>query len=412
MKIITPLVFFLLFTTMYSCSLRTDSFKNDLRKENLNGDVSLVVEEFQDESNKSLIIKEFDKDGYLVKEFSSNNSNSTLYEYNYNDKKLINRNSIQINGDKKNYEKTLYEYSEDGKLLKETIIYDNKQRIIEYIYNGEKLDKKLQDKSTTTNYYYSVYLDSTKTEHTPTLIDGEEQQTIVVNCFNEKGLKIKEIVRNCYLLKCDSFVILSKYDIYGNMINSVIQGETDSLFISYTYDNKQNWILKNATRGDKIEYSSTRKVLYLGDDISNYLKVIEEFKRNSSIVGSNENLEAKQNPQTYTSNDIENSSNQSGLCSECNGTGKCRGCNRVFQKPYLKNGYYQKISETKVGYTLCNLCIGKGFKDKNIGSGYEIIGDCSSYKCQDGWEGCYLCNPSGQRNNIGQCVKCRGTGRK
>jgi hypothetical protein len=99
-------------------------------------------------------------------------------------------------------------------------------------------------------------------------------------------------------------------------------------------------------------------------------------------------------------------------CIECNGTGKCRICSKTFQKPYFKNGYYAKRSETKVGYTLCNLCLGKGFQDRNIGSGYEIIGDCSNQKCQDGWVFCYKCNSSGQRNDIGQCRECRGTGRK
>ena len=171
-------------------------------------------------------------------------------------------------------------------------------------------------------------------------------------------------------------------------------------------DNFYNWV--------KIKYPEK----FVRTELSNSSKTQNSKATNiaNKETSENKNLEsflkllASSNNNSSRTQTI--SSNQSGKCNDCNGTGKCRGCNRVFQKPYFTNGYYNKRSEIKLGYTLCQSCMGKGFKDRSIGSGYQIIGDCPSSKCQDGWEGCYLCNLGGQRRDIGQCVKCRGTGRK
>ena len=412
MKNTTSLLLCLLFLLVSSCSLNNSSIKNDLTKGNLKGDVKLTVEEFESESNKSMKIKEFNEDGYLIREFETNNSSSSLIEYNYDDNKLINRTSTSSDLGMKNTEKSLYEYDKDGRLSMETIIKSNNQRTNEYVYDGNRLIKIIQDKNTITNYFYSNYLDSTKTEHLPSLVDGEEYKMVVVYCYNDKEHLVKEIIRNYHNNKCDSFAVLNKYDSEGNMTSRVTEGKTDSLLISYTYDSKRNWILQKASRGSNIEYISTRKVFYSGDEISSYLKIIDEFKGNLSKVDSDTIPETTQSTNTDNSVEVENSLNQLSNCGECNGTGKCRICSKTFQKPYLKNGYYEKRSETKVGYTLCNLCLGKGFQDRNIGSGYEIFGDCSNQKCQDGWVFCYKCNSSGQRNDIGQCRECRGTGRK
>jgi hypothetical protein len=172
------------------------------------------------------------------------------------------------------------------------------------------------------------------------------------------------------------------------------------------FDNFYNWVkTKYPEKFVRTELSNSSKSQNSkSSDISN-----TETSENKNLESFLKLLASSNNNSSRTQSI---SSNQSGKCNDCNGTGKCRGCNRVFQKPYFTNGYYNKRSEIKLGYTLCQSCMGKGFKDRSIGSGYQIIGDCPSSKCQDGWEGCYLCNLGGQRRDIGQCVKCRGTGRK
>lgn len=416
------------FFLISSCTLNNSSIKNDLTKENLKGNVKLTVEEFESESNKSTIIKEFNEDGYLLREFESNNLSSSLIEYYYEENKLINRNSITSDGETKSTEKTLYEYSDDGKLIKKTIINDNKQRTVEYVYNEDRLIKVIQDKNTITNYYYSDYLDSTKTEHLPSMVDGEEYIMIIVDCYNDKEQLVKEIIRNYHNNKCDSFALLNKYNLEGNITSRVIEGKTDSLLISYTYDSKRNWVLQKNLRDNKIEGITTRKVFYSVDGISNHLKIIDDFKSSLSKVNYNKNLEKNQSTQndnsvevggSFNQNNSDNqpsSSNQYRKCSDCNGTGKCRECSKTFSVYFYDDrvNSFKNRNESRLGYVTCGVCRGAGVLYKrsdypNLGK-WEVEKKCYVSLCRDGWVPCNTCKYSSYSGELGVCKRCKGTG--
>jgi hypothetical protein len=100
-------------------------------------------------------------------------------------------------------------------------------------------------------------------------------------------------------------------------------------------------------------------------------------------------------------------------CSYCNGTGKCRTCNRVFSIVYHDSHkmYYQ--NETRLGWVRCETCSGAGMTDVKRSS---ISGDGNPtgktcYICNGNrWVTCKDCNPNGQGNYLGLCKYCKGEG--
>lgn len=184
---------------------------------------------------------------------------------------------------------------------------------------------------------------------------------------------------------------------------------------NYTYDLRNNWIQKKCIEDGEIY--SNRKVFYKGDDISKYEKMYNDFQATKS---SNSSSSIDKNVGVSNNSISDNSSNSSNntqtpqqKCYSCNGTGKCGKCSKTFSKPFYKgNGNYEWRNESRLGLLMCNDCHGRGHEQlKRSAGGWEPGKDCYVRQCNDGWVACRDCNYDGNGKSLGQCQKCKGSGK-
>ena len=144
-------------------------------------------------------------------------------------------------------------------------------------------------------------------------------------------------------------------------------------------------------------------------DSEKALKALEDFvnqSKNSSSTSNN-------GTNTY-SNKVTNSAN----CRSCSGTGICKKCSNVVNKPYLERCSVKSNKAVNNGYVLCSTCNGYGYKlasasQCNCPNG---IGSCpgeTCYSCKGtGWYFCNECNSCyGGCKDLGKCKACKGTGK-
>jgi hypothetical protein len=407
-----------LFTT--SCSTEESEVKNDLQKENLRGEVLFVKESSTNANgeNYGFTISEYNELGYKMKRCNSSQYQNALSEFEYNDNKINRVNETAINSENKKIQGVLnYYYDQDGLLSKIsptdiTFVssldkqYQNSQEnYTTFEYNDKNLTKEIYYQKgvagTTVNYYYSQQLDSTI--HNTIFKEIETKQ---IRIYDSNGnLKIVK-----YYWKSDrniekdfSYSITNySYDDYGNIIEEKIEERIENNPIeqivektNYSYDSKGNWVKKvEYDKDGKEEYITERKIYYLGDDVAEIKKEIEDFKvklDNNNVVETEEEQPTKienSNKSSYNSsssqNENTNQTKQWVNCNECHGRGEivCRECN---------------------GTTLmfCGTCHGRG--TFNSGNGTETC-----YYCKGALKvKCTRCYGKGIE---GRCRRCGGRG--
>lgn len=181
------------------------------------------------------------------------------------------------------------------------------------------------------------------------------------------------------------------------------------------FDNFYNWVkMKYPDKFVKTEITNSSKSLnskntsQTNDESSEY-KSLEGFLK---LMASSSSSNTSNNNSRIQSS----SSNKSGNCYECSGTGKCKSCSKVFRTRYWDVKYrgWKNGNETRPGQVMCQTCNGAGVL-YGLGvsrpEGPETK-RCTVYDCKNGWIYCRECNYEGRGTSLGVCKKCRGTGSK
>jgi len=389
-----------------------NSGENDLKKENLKGEV--IYTKYISPLSNFEMHYEYNSRGFLTKQITRHDEIqefSFTFENFFEDEKLIR--SISTFG---NPSYTKYIYDVEGKVLKETTVdADDKSiiRTIDYIYKDRLLIEKRSTSDLWTSiskyYYTSNNLDSIVEQN-----KNLEDKTIEFKytCFNEKGQEIKSVNEN------GSYIITMEYNEFNEVKKEVINdaGDIEVNLYTYSYDENGNWIEKYVNG----ELESSRRIYYKGDDLTmvkiellNKMESGYSKSDNSDSENQNNQIQSNNNSSVYPENkSAENSQSNKPKCYQCNGTGKCRECSKIFRKNYYKgNGAYGDRNETKPGYVMHDQCFGRGHIDvKRVEGGWEPGLDCSYSGCMDGWIFCRTCNYNGNGKSLGQCDKCKGSG--
>lgn len=267
-----------------------------------------------------------------------------------------------------------------------------------------------------------------------------ENKRLILDSINEVRFTKYFYTEN----KLDSSKDELRTNIYsnGNIIKQIIHEVDEKGNISpkvivktfeYKYDAYGNWIVQQSFVGGRPDKIVNRKILYMGQDISEYEKKFNDF---IASIGGSENIsnspvESNDNSGSTnvivggaTANNSYNSNSSSTqinerekrICSDCNGTGKCRTCSKVFKTRFWGGKYsgWKNRNETRSGLIMCDVCNGAGvfYKKGDYPNMDDYVVDKKCYvsSCRNGWKYCPECNYSGNGRNLGQCSDCRGTG--
>jgi len=398
------------------------SFKTDLEKENLKGEVVFVDNGWQH--------LEFNDNGMIIKEiyFSSDYPNSIqelvyIYEANKIIKCIDTRNPMD-----EGLQEFVNSYSYNENLLSKIDHESNGNYIDEYYYNSSNL---LIEYRMTMKYDQTVAIYSTKYYYTENKLDSSYFETTypvdkfftkTKSYYDKNGNKMKFIsitkdgISTGYIEYKDNFEINRKI---------ISKDGTEEYKTSYVFDKNGNWIKKITTSNSGEEQVEERKLFYKGDYYSNLLDEINIHKQkiksqttnssNSGVIGgggSNNNNETnnyqQQNNQQQNNqqqnNQQQNTQSEKRKCGPCRGTGQCQKCTVPQNVRYKQGEYPNDHKEIRIGMRVCNQCGGNTMNfgaDKNKGC----------YVCKaTGWVYCLDCNVYGNGRNIGKCRTCNGTG--
>ena len=389
--------------------------KNDLEKENLKGDIIMIL----DENDWDLSFTSYNSDGYIETIFMGSNNSSFFYEeFSYVNRLLTSRITNGYGEEKTE----VLSYDEENNLISRELpkvqsqfyFYDDYNKLIRdsiyYHYDPTKF--------AISNYYYKSdgSLDSLTYNHN--LFPKDSETYIIQKFVNSKP---KENIN--YLIQRGEKKLSGKIefeynengDIFKRVEEDFIENKKSITTYKYVYDKNNNWIKSEEFINNNPEHSRNRKIFYKGDDVSSLLsKKIQIINSIQGSIGSNRVPSLENNSQSGGSINQEDNSSQKRKCSQCNGSGQCSECSKTFRKNYYKgNGPYDDRNETKPGFILCSDCRGRGHKqEKRNAGGWEPGGDCHVSGCMDGWIYCRSCNHSGNGRNIGKCDRCKGTGQE
>ncbi len=400
---------------LVGCNSENNSLENDLKKENLKGDVKYVQY-----MREPLCIDpdiEFDDNGFVIKKVTSV-PRYDIYEESecfYEEGRIVK--GIYVGGEPiakylKFYTVT-YKYGDNGKLSEILHEGDNGYKFVtNFKYKNDLLEETVENSPVsvdkTTFHYTNNQIDSIiclRKDIEDNLISRKSQY------FNSKGQEFKTI------LPYNEGTILRDFNESNLIIKEVynLQDGVSEIKYTYEFDDNRNWIKKYSN--GKLE--KERKIYYKGDDYTDIKNKIEKDK--SNFLG-NDKKSSINNSQTESNDNSSSNSYQEPerqqqpekvKCYSCRGSGDCGKCSKTFSKPYYQgNGSYKWRNETKHGYTMCQDCFGRGHKQSHVvgGSGWEPNGDCYVGGCEDGWVNCRECNGSGNGTLLGKCSDCKGTG--
>jgi hypothetical protein len=402
----------------YSCNSNTSGnqesknvIQNDLKKNNLKGDVIFVDYTYQyDKYDPIITISEYNN-GFLQREYSNLNEELKIYYYNKERLEKITTDGFKENKIYRGVE--ILEYDENMNLINKTEVKDNETYEYTYSYSNNRLYKesflsgKIKSKST---YYYSENLDSVYTESENLLqINSKEY-------YNSKGQKIKTFIK---FFDGSETLITKEYNEKGDEIKSTSLsqgGKTSTDNTVYVYDSNGNWVSKITKYNDGRISKSNRNILYKGDDFSKVSTKLNQIVSTISARADQSNKVNSSDDNSYSSSPSQNSfsgskdqysisNNQSPRhkCYECNGTGKCLKCSKPQRVRYKKGEKPEDHYETRIGMVVCTQC---GGNTMNWGHDENVF----CYLCKGtGWLTCRECN-LGSGDHLGECKKCRGSG--
>lgn len=239
----------------------------------------------------------------------------------------------------------------------------------------------------------------------------------------------------------------SYYDDYGNwdfkkyFVTGVDEIEKDERFDpDYLQLKNQNWnqmsmlFAKYKNKPDLFDtdFDEIRTSLLANRDLKKFLKsdnpelnklflqyaIMQRFYASvSDEMVEEDDYANDESPTTYqeerTDNNSDQLQNQRRECYECDGTGKCKTCMKVFTVHYWAGvgPGWKNQNETRPGQVMCDDCDGSG-----VIYGRHQLGEDPEYKkcyvssCRNGWKNCTSCNNNGNGNNLGQCSRCDGSG--
>jgi hypothetical protein len=411
-----PLFFILLFSCSESTkeSAAEKEVETDLKKENLKGDVIMVV----DESDWELSFTSYNSDGNRETNFFGSKNNSYFKDdFNYVNKLLTSMSTNKF-GEART---EILKYDEKNNLISQEL--PNYRSIFNFYDND---NKKIKD---STYYYSPKKIEVIKYTYKS---DGNRDSTIqhkyesgMTYYLLGKSINSKDFDLFFYIVKENedkNLIAKYKYLFNGNgddektEIQDVINDTVYITTYKYVYDKHKNWIKSEEFVNNKLYEVVNRKIFYKGDDVSTYILKMNQIinsSREKGTIGSNRVPSPGNSSQSGESIEKGNNSSQSKKCYQCNGSGQCRECSKTFKRNYYKgNGSYDDRNETKPGYVMCNDCWGRGHKQvKRNEGGWEPGGDCHVSGCMDGWIFCRSCNYSGNGRNIGKCERCKGSGK-
>jgi YD repeat-containing protein len=417
---------------LVGCNSENNSIENDLKEDNLKGEVVLVKYTTIDPGNVSLSegfsLKIFNEMGMETKYFVGQPSKFfSLYESIYNNDRLVllkksfnwgrgldnaeTKYSYDPIGKLESHtdqsESTKYSYNEDGKLIKEVSSMDVLSSTKEYFYSDGKKDSTFFTLNNGGKVTYRTEKFGVNNSTWRSFSSEKTLTDIIYLSNNEKG----DCVEKLY----------EEYDSKGNKI------KTTTTKYEYNYDENGNWIQKRTIEEGKLKDTEYRTIVYKGGETGIYVDEMEKVILSLNVSGNQQN--SNDNSSSTYSEQTERSSNNSSSntyqqperqqqpekvkCYSCRGSGNCGKCSKTFSKPYYQgNGSYKWRNETKQGYTMCQDCFGRGHKQSHVvgGSGWEPNGDCYVRGCEDGWVNCRECNGSGNGTLLGKCRDCKGTG--
>jgi YD repeat-containing protein len=360
--------FFILIVSSCTISTKNSKQRTDLEKENLKGDVILIVEDHKKDGKLKNIIKLYNDIGNLETIFDDTfiEDFPIMTTFYYQNNKI--QSSIKTGYKKeKFYVETFYNYDKTGSLtssLSKSLTGTKAKKNIVYIVdeNNNIISEKINDSelNVETNYYYSKNIkDSVVTRysgvwnkiHVDYFIDGNLDRTY------DKDLDSKEESTITYRYE---------YDAVGNWISQI-------------------YYLNGKKIDDKI-----RKIYYKGNDITSVIKPIDEFKKkmisaNAPPNEASDSYKSNNNSQTTNSNSISNNQIQKQWvnCDRCHGSG-LRDCNECGGK----------------GEKKCSRCHGTGI--------WAWENNKTCYEC--GGKGIKQCNRCYGKGSSGNCFTCRGKG--
>jgi len=230
----------------------------DWEKDNLKGSVQLI-KEYRD--TLLLQIIEYNTLGYKEKVLFYMPPKGNLWKemnFVYDNNYLVEAVSIVDNDE---IYKTQYKRNKHYQIEEEIIIYSNNEineRLLYEYDNRNRIIKTTYVPQNLNTYYYTF-------EYTPQCIKEFHSSygLSYVNDLNSKGLVIK---RNEY--KSNGEIHSGKIYEYNESNDVVLEielwnnKETDRIGYEYTYDNKGNWITKNAKWKNGGGYYLKRKIIY------------------------------------------------------------------------------------------------------------------------------------------------------
>lgn len=263
------------------------------------------------------------------------------------------------------------------------------RRVIE---NTSDIDLKLV---AMVSYHSTVVFNlNVNTDHIIYAKNGSEKflKILMENGIDKAEKEVFKMESYVYIL-CQIKVDNSLNSFNQQIINLVLSNYTADTYI----DKKIYEELKRAKRANELEIWA-----------NNYLATL---RANDSKEESSPSYQSNSNLKSTAARD----------CSYCKGTGKCQKCTKSVDKPYLDDRCaVKKRSSVNFGYILDNGgCYGYGYK-RESGSKCDCpngIGSCPGDKCpnsscHDGWVYCGECNRGGNGKHLGECEKCKGTGKE
>ena len=390
---------------------------NDLKKENLKGEVILV-----DYDNQLLL---FNDNGLEIRQILVFGGLIDETVKKYQNGKLINQLNKQFeSGIIKNESKINFKYDINGLLSS----IENSTLTITYNYNQDQDLIEIVRNETTNGFKQSM-----KYYYTKHLVDSVKSISELGNVkyhtysYYSKDGRIKSAIN--FVVETDNSIrnkntTAFKYDDNGNEItiitteyagNQTIQKVTEEKF-EYSYDPNGNWIEKKTIIGGRVDNVLKRTIVYKGEDCSSYISKYETLI--TQILNSHNHLNNSNYGNNNSASDQQNYGNQQNnqqsqrKCSYCNGTGRCKTCGRTFRVHYWggRGAGWRDKNEMRPGQIICETCSGSGL----IYGIAPINGDPPTKPCHvcdgSGWKNCPDCNYGGSGRNIGQCSHCNGTG--
>ncbi|MBM3455803.1 MAG: hypothetical protein FJX80_11745 [Bacteroidetes bacterium] len=409
--------------TLLGCSSELNNTKSDLMKGNLKGDVVLTVTTYSYDGGKTSFAL-FNENGMYIKDIIGlANSSGLMWEYSYENNKIIwSIFSANFSGELVQ-SKTTYSYDSNGRLSESNSGGSSTQ----YIYNEDgQLIKSSEEGNLvkiTEEFYYSKNVLDSQVRVVITKKDG--------STYFEKRIYLNEKVATFIFGRFGSNefpnsngITFYKYNDKGDCIeeksdeyeNEKMSKSTLNRY-EYSYDENGNWLQKTRFENGTLSTVLTRVIVYRGEETSPYVnemdKITAQILNNSNKQNnSSRDLDySGQSNQGSSSNS--NQQNVRPICRGCKGSGDCMSCSKTFQVHYWDervNGWKNR-NESRKGYTMCSDCQGSGVKYKRGDyGGWVVDRKCHVSTCNDGWTFCNECNSYGSGRDIGKCKKCRGTG--